>query len=123
MEGMVDYQRLRDLQFEEICWNWSCCGFTWQSRRVSEIASRTERGGCLRYSVLDAGLSFGRRGLVYTRLGYWIVDTDLVKGLQQALPVCCSLVNNKEIESTFLCKAPRPSARVLTLRHAPTSRQ
>ena len=33
----------------------------------------------------------------------------------------CSLVNDKEIESTFY-KAPRPSARVLTLSHAPTSR-
>ena len=33
-----------------------------------------------------------------------------------------SLVNNKGIESSFLCKAPRPSARVLTLRHAPISR-
>ena len=65
MEGMVDYQRLGDLQFEEICWNWSCCRFTWQSRRVSEIASRTEQGGCLGYSVLDAGLAFSRRGLVY----------------------------------------------------------
>ena len=32
MEGMVDYQRLGDLKFEEICWNWSCCRFTWQSR-------------------------------------------------------------------------------------------
>ena len=21
---------LRDLQFEEICWNWKCCPFTWQ---------------------------------------------------------------------------------------------
>ena len=21
---------LRDLQFEEICWNWNCCRFTWQ---------------------------------------------------------------------------------------------
>ena len=57
MEGMVDYQRLGDLQFEEICWNWNSCRFTWQSRRVSEIASRTEQGGCLGYSVLDAGLS------------------------------------------------------------------
>ena len=64
-EEMVDYQRLGDLKFEEICWNWSCCRFTWQSRRVSEIASRTKQGGCLGYSVLDAGLSFGRRGLVY----------------------------------------------------------
>ena len=45
MEGMVDYQRLEDLKFEDICWNWSCCRFTWQSRRVSEIASRTEQGG------------------------------------------------------------------------------
>ena len=56
-------------------------------------------------------------------LGYWIVDTDdLVKSCQQALPVSRPLVNNKEIESTFLSKSPRPSARVLTLRHAPTSR-
>ena len=65
MEGMVDYQILGDLQFEEICWNSSCYRFSWQSRRVSVIASRTEQGGCLGYSVLDAGLSFGRRGLVY----------------------------------------------------------
>ena len=57
MDRMVDYQRLGDLQFEEICWNWSCSYFTWQSRRVSEIASRTEQGGCLGYSVLDTGLS------------------------------------------------------------------
>ena len=64
MEGMVD-QRLGDFKFEEICWNWSYCRFTWQSRRGSEIAPRTEQGGCLGYSVLDAGLSFGRRGLVY----------------------------------------------------------
>ena len=45
MEGMVDYRRLGDLKFGEICWNWSCSRFTWQSRRVSEIASRTEQGG------------------------------------------------------------------------------
>ena len=41
-------------------WNWSCCRFAvlpGNSRRVSGIASRTEQGGCLRYSVLDAGLS------------------------------------------------------------------
>ena len=57
MEGMVDYRRLGDLQFEEICWTWNYYRFTWQSRRVSEIASRTEQGGCLGYSVLDAGLS------------------------------------------------------------------
>ena len=65
MEGIVDYQRPGDLKFEEICWNWSCCRFTWQSRRVSEKASRTEQGGCLGCSALDAGLSFGRRDLVY----------------------------------------------------------
>ena len=64
MEGMVDYQRLGDLQFEEIYWNWSCCRFTWQSQRIY-IASRTEQGGCLGYSVLDAGLPFGGRDLVY----------------------------------------------------------
>ena len=30
MEGMADYRRLGDLQFEEICWNWNFCRFTWQ---------------------------------------------------------------------------------------------
>ena len=88
MEGMVDYQRLGDLKFEEICWNWSCCRFTWQSRRVSEIASRTEQGDWLGYSVLDDGLSFGRRGLVYTKymIGYWVVYTDVLGGLNWLLP-------------------------------------
>ena len=67
MEGMVDYQRLGDLKLEEICicWKWSCYRITWKSRRVSEKASRTEQGGCLGCSALDAGMSFGRRGLVY----------------------------------------------------------
>ena len=49
-----------------------------------------------------------------------MVYIDLVKNCLRVLPVC-SLVNDKGIEST-LCKAPRPSARVLTLRHAPTPR-
>ena len=75
------------------------------------------------YSVLDAGLSC-------TKEVWYIYDWDtgssilicLVKSCLQALPVC-SLVNNKGIESPFLCKTPRPSARVLTLKHAPTFRQ
>ena len=60
MEGMVDYQRQGDLQFE-MCWNWSCCRFTWQSRRVSGIASRTEQGGVwgTRFSMLDRHLVEG----------------------------------------------------------------
>ena len=41
--------------------------------------------------------------------------------LQALLPVC-SPVNSRGIEST-LCKAPRPNARVLTLKHALTPRQ
>ena len=53
--------------------------------------------------------------------GSSILRTDLVKSCLQALPAC-SLVNSKGVEST-LCKVPRPCARVLTLRHAPTSRQ
>ena len=57
MEGMVGYRRLGDLHVEVIDWNWNYCRFTWQSRRVSEIASHTEQGGCLGYSVFDAGLS------------------------------------------------------------------
>ena len=43
-----------------------------------------------------------------------------MKNCLRALPVCL-LVNDKGIESTFY-KAPRPSARVLTLSHAPTSK-
>ena len=69
MEGMVDYQRLGDLQFEVIRWNWNSRHFTWQSRRVSEIASRTEQGGCLGYTVLDAGLS-------YTKGVWYIYDWE-----------------------------------------------
>ena len=65
MERMVDYRSLEDLQFEEICWTWNYYRFTSQSRRVSEIASRTKQGGCLGYSVIDAGLSCTRSGLVY----------------------------------------------------------
>ena len=53
-----------DYMFGEKHWNGGVSAgtgiivvFTWQSRRVSEIASRTEQRGCLGYSVLDAGLS------------------------------------------------------------------
>ena len=49
------------------------------------------------YSVLDAGLSFGRRGLVYIWLGYWIVHTDLLKGLLQALPLSLHSLIIKEL--------------------------
>ena len=30
MKTSGDLRDLRDLQFEEICWNWYCCRFTWQ---------------------------------------------------------------------------------------------
>ena len=30
MKTSEDLRDLRDLQFEEICWNWNCCRFTWQ---------------------------------------------------------------------------------------------
>ena len=43
-------------------------------------------------------------------------------GLLQKPYHISSLVKNKGTESTFLCKAPRPSVRVLTLRHALISR-
>ena len=98
-EGMVDYQRLGDLKFEEICWNWSCCRFTWQSRRLSEITSRTEQGGCLGCSVLYAGLSFGRRGLVYICLRYWVVGTDVVGGFYRFCPYVVHSVIYKKVLS------------------------
>ena len=34
-------------------------------------------------SVFDAGLSFGRRGLVYICLGYWVVYTDILGGFSR----------------------------------------
>ena len=30
MKTLGDLRDLGDLQFEEICWNWNCCRFTWQ---------------------------------------------------------------------------------------------
>ena len=30
MKTSGDLRDLRDLQFEEICWNWNCCRFTRQ---------------------------------------------------------------------------------------------
>ena len=66
MEGMVDYPRLGDLYFEGMAGTGIIAVFTRQSRRVSEMASRTEQVGCLGYSVLDAGLSC-TKGVWYIR--------------------------------------------------------
>ena len=30
VKTLGDMRNLGDLQFEEICWNWNCCRFTWQ---------------------------------------------------------------------------------------------
>ena len=30
VKTLGDLRNLGDLQFEEICWNWNCCRFTWQ---------------------------------------------------------------------------------------------
>ena len=30
MKTLGDLRDLGDLQFQEICWNWNCCRFTWQ---------------------------------------------------------------------------------------------
>ena len=30
VKTLGDLRDLGDLQFEEICWNWNCCRFTWQ---------------------------------------------------------------------------------------------
>ena len=36
---------LRDLQFEEICWNWNCCRFTWQVFEESPESTSHQVGG------------------------------------------------------------------------------
>ena len=44
---------LRDLQFEEICWNWNCCRFTWQVFEESpESYLSPSRGAVWGYSDL-----------------------------------------------------------------------
>ena len=40
---------------------------------------------CLGCSVLDAGLSFGRKDLVYILLEYWVVGTDVLGSLKWLL--------------------------------------
>ena len=30
VKALGDLRVLGDLQFEETCWNWNCCRFTWQ---------------------------------------------------------------------------------------------
>ena len=30
VKTLGDLRDLGDLQFEEICWNWNCCRFTWK---------------------------------------------------------------------------------------------
>ena len=37
-----DLRDLGDLQFEEICWNWNCCRFTWQV--LKSLRNHTSHG-------------------------------------------------------------------------------
>ena len=53
---------LGDLQFEEICWNWNCCRFTWQV--FESLRNHTSHqvgglfGGTLMVDVITEPLGF-----------------------------------------------------------------
>ena len=50
MKTLGDLRDLGDLQFEEICWNWNCCRFTWQVFEESpESYLSPSRGAVWRY--------------------------------------------------------------------------
>ena len=64
MEGMVDYQRLGDLKFEEICWNWSCCRFTWEFTKNFWDSTSYRAGGLFRVLGSRCWTVMYQRGLV-----------------------------------------------------------
>ena len=57
MEEMVDCRRLGIFSLRSSAGTGVVVVLPGNTRRVYGIASRTEQGGCLGYSVLDAGLS------------------------------------------------------------------
>ena len=48
MKTLGDLRDLGDLQFEEICWNWNCCRFTWQVFEESPESYLSPSGGAVR---------------------------------------------------------------------------
>ena len=58
VKTLGDLRVLGDLQFEEICWNWNCCRFTWQVfEECPESYLSPSRGAVWGYLVI--GLIFG----------------------------------------------------------------
>ena len=58
-----DLKDLRDLQFEEICWNWNCRRFTWQVFLKSLRNHTSHQVGGLFGGTLIIGLIFGAAGV------------------------------------------------------------
>ena len=57
MKTSGDLRDLRDLQFEEICWNWNCCRFTWQVFHTSHQVGGLF-GGTLVIGLITEPLGF-----------------------------------------------------------------
>ena len=54
MKTLGDLRDLGDLQFEETCWNWNCCGYTWQVFKESPDSYLSpSRGTVWGYLVVD----------------------------------------------------------------------
>ena len=62
MKTLGDSRGLGNLQFEEICWNWNCCRFTWQVFKESPESylspSRELFGGTLMVGLITEPLGF-----------------------------------------------------------------
>ena len=84
------------------------CRFTWQFMKSFWDSISYRVGGAVwgTYSVLDTGLSFGRRGLVYIWLGYWVVDTDVVGGLNWLLLYVVHSLITRNLSHSFFISTP-----------------
>ena len=61
MKTLGDLRDLRDLQSEEICWNWNCCRFTWQvfeESLESYLSSSRGAGGTSVIGLITEPLGF-----------------------------------------------------------------
>ena len=57
-----DLRDLRDLQFEEICWNWNCCRFTWQVFEESPESYLSPSRGVV-WGYFDHRFDYGASGV------------------------------------------------------------
>ena len=89
MKTLGDLGDLGDLQFEEICWNWNCCRFTWQVLKSLRNHTSHRVGGLFGYPVV--GLIYGVLGdqePSTANRGCRIVSVEIVVRLSNILLTC-----------------------------------